>query len=148
MRRAYKVFLFLYPRAHRDQFADEMTEVFEEAAAERSAQGRSWYVRFAFSEIAGLIGGATEAWMRVREVSAPKPAPDSPATSSLYLPQELREAQQRVDANIAAMVQAIANHQFERARFLSDQERVARANLTSLRDKYGIGNDPGHYQCS
>ena len=142
MRRAYKFFLFLYPRGHRDQFADEMTQVFEEAAAERRAQGRSWYVRFALSEVAGLIGGAAEAWMVSQR------PPKAPDTSPLFLPQELREAQQRVDANVAAMVQAIANHQFERARFLSDQERVARANLTSLRDKYGIGDDPGHYQCS
>jgi hypothetical protein len=142
MRRAYKFFLFFYPRGHRAEFADEMTQVFEEAAAERRAQGRSWYVRFAFSEMAGLIGGAAEAWM------VPQRAPKVPGASSLYLPQELREAQDRVDANIAAMVQAIANHQFEKARFLSDQERVARANLASLRDKYGIGDDPGHYQCS
>jgi hypothetical protein len=47
------------------------------------------------------------------------------------------EAQQRVDANIAAMVHAIANHQFERARALSNQEREARERLRMLRQKYG-----------
>jgi hypothetical protein len=130
MKRAYQFCLILYPRGHRDQFADEMTQVFEEAAAERREQGWSWYVRFAFSEIAGLIGGAAEAWM------APKPAPKVSGASSSYLPQELVEAQQRVDANIAAMVQAIANHQFERARILSNQEREARENLRVLREKY------------
>jgi hypothetical protein len=52
----------------------------------------------------------------------------------------LVDAQQRVDANIAAMVHAIANHQFERARVHSDQERYARENLCLLREKYGVGN--------
>jgi hypothetical protein len=47
------------------------------------------------------------------------------------------EAQERVDANIAAMVHAIANHQFERARQLSNQEREARENLRLMREKYG-----------
>ena len=49
------------------------------------------------------------------------------------MPQELVEAQQRVDANVAAMVHAIANHQFEKARVLADQEREARENLRLLR---------------
>jgi hypothetical protein len=53
------------------------------------------------------------------------------------MPQELVEAQERVDANIAAMVHAIANHQFERARQLSNQEREARENLRLMREKYG-----------
>lgn len=131
MKRAYKFFLFLYPRGHRDQFAEEMTQVFDEAAAERRALGWTWYVSFGLGELAGLIGGAAEAWM------APKPARKVAAANSSYLPQELIEAQQRVDANIAAMVQAIANHQFERARLLSDQERLARENLRVLREKYG-----------
>jgi hypothetical protein len=36
------------------------------------------------------------------------------------------------------MVHAIANHQFEKARVHSDQERLARENLRLLREKYGI----------
>jgi hypothetical protein len=129
MKRAYRFMLLLYPRGHRDRFAEEMTSVFEEAIAGRRAQGRSWYVRFAFAEMAGLIGGAAEAWV-VRPA-----APEAPAAGSL--PQDLFEAQQHVDANIAAMVHAIANHQFERARVLSNQEREARENLRVIREKYG-----------
>jgi post-segregation antitoxin (ccd killing protein) len=147
MKGAFQLCLILYPREHRDRFAEEMTQVFEQAAEERRALGWTWYVTFALGEIVGLLVGAAEAWMRVREVSAPKPVAKVAAASSSYVPQELLEAQQRVDANVAAMVQAIANHQFERARFLSNQEREARANLTSLREKYGMEDDPG-YQCS
>ena len=53
------------------------------------------------------------------------------------MPQELAEAQQRVDANVAAMVHAIANHQFEKARVLANQEREAREKLRLLREKFG-----------
>ncbi len=130
MKRTYKFLLLLYPRGHRDRFAEEMTGVFEEASSESRAAGWTWYVRFSFTEMAGLVGGATEAWL------APKPTPQAPATHSSYLPQELLQAQQRVEANVAAMVHAIANHQFERARALSNQEREARENLRILREKY------------
>jgi hypothetical protein len=78
-----------------------------------------------------LIAGAAEAWL------AAQPAAEVRTARTSYLPQELLDAQQRVDANIAAMVHAIANHQFERARALSNQEREARENLRALREKYG-----------
>ncbi len=131
MKRAYRFCLLLYPRGHRDLFAEEMLHVFEQAAAGRGGDGWLWQFHFAFSEIAGLLSGAAEAWL------APKPATRVAGTAASYVPQELLEAQRRVDAKIAAMVQAIANHQFERARQLSDQERIARANLHALRQKYG-----------
>jgi hypothetical protein len=133
MRRAYKFMLLLYPRGHRDQFAEEMLSVFEEAFDERRAQGWSWSIRFAFAELAGLIAGAAGACFDRR------PGPEVPVVSTL--PHELIEAQQRVDLNVAGMVQAIANHQFERARALSNQERQARETLRVLREKYGM-SDP------
>jgi len=111
MRRAYKFLLLLYPRAHRDRFAEEMTHVFEDASAESRAEGWAWHVRFTFSEMTGLVAGAAGAWLD-RRSAASVPA-ESPAGG--WMPQDLAEAQQRVDANIAAMVHAIANHQFERA---------------------------------
>ena len=134
MRRTYKFLLLLYPRGHRDRFAEEMSGVFEEASAESRAEGWAWYVRFSFFEMAGLVAGATQAWLAQK--LSPTPAPLAPPAGSSYLPQELHQAQQRVDANVAAMVHAIANHQFERARALSNQEREARENLRILRDQY------------
>lgn len=131
MKRAYRFCLFLYPRHHRDLFAEEMLRVLDEASADSRDARWSWHIRFAFSEIAGLLSGAAAAWL------APKNVARVASSTAPYMPQELLEAQRRVDANIAAMVHAIANHQFERARQLSDQERVARANLHALRDKYG-----------
>ena len=59
----------------------------------------------------------------------------------LDLPQELIEAQQRVDANIAGMVHAIANHQFERGSAIplanSENAKRARTPARCLREKYG-----------
>ena len=138
MNRAYKFLLMLYPREHRDQFAEEMIRVFEEASAERRSRGRAWYVRFAFAEMNGLIAGAADAWFdRKQAPSAPEQA----------LPGELAEAQRLVDMNIAGMVHAIANHQFERARLFSDQERQAREHLRVLREKYGRYNDEYGMPC-
>jgi hypothetical protein len=133
MRRAYEFILLLYPRGHRDQFAEEMTGVFEEALAERRSQGWSWFVRFAFAEVSGLIGAAPGAWFHRNTVPGATP-------SDSGLPQDVFEAQQRVNWNIARMVHAIANHQFETARVHSDQERVARENLRVLRQKYGMNS--------
>jgi len=133
MRRAYQFCLILYPRAHRDRFAEEMLQVFEEASADGRAEGWVWSVRFTLAEIGGLIGGAAGAWLDSR--SAARVPSQSPAPG--WIPHELAEAQERVEANVAAMVHAIANHQFERARVLSNQEREARENLRVLREKYG-----------
>ena len=84
MRRAYKFMLLLYPRGYRDQFAEEMLGVFEEAFDKRRAQGWSWSVRFAFAELAGLIAGAAGARFDGR------PSPEVPEVSTL--PHELAEA--------------------------------------------------------
>ncbi len=128
MNRAYRFLLLLYPREHRDRFAEEMLRVFEEAYSERRSRGRAWFIRFAFAEAHGLIAGATGAWFeRGHEPNAAEPT----------LPGDLAEAQRLVDTNIAGMVHAIANHQFEKARLFSDQERQARAKLRGIREKYG-----------
>jgi hypothetical protein len=136
MRRAYQFMLLLYPRGHRDQFAEEMAGVFEEARNERLYQGWAWYARFAFSEMAGLIGGAASAWFDQRR----SPEASIASGSGDTLPHDLLEAQQRIDLNIARMVHAIANHQFEKARVYSNEERRARENLRLLRQKYGLTN--------
>ena len=136
MRRTYKLLLLLYPSGHRDRFASEMTEIFEEASAERRAEGWAWYVRFSFAEMAGLIAGAANEWVQQMKT----PVAPHPASTERGWPQELVEARRQVDANIAGMVHAIANHQFKRARLYSDEERQARAKLRFLREKYGINN--------
>jgi ATP-dependent Clp protease ATP-binding subunit ClpC len=54
------------------------------------------------------------------------------------LPDELTEVQKRIKFIVHRMENAIANHEFEKARFYSDEERKERENLRALRDKYHL----------
>src|SRR5216683_2332041 len=54
------------------------------------------------------------------------------------LPEELTEVQKRIKFIVHRMENAIANHEFEKARFYSDEERKERENLRALREKYHL----------
>lgn len=54
------------------------------------------------------------------------------------LPPEIAEVQKRIKFIVHRMEAAIANHEFEKARFYSDEERKERENLRQLRDKYNL----------
>ncbi|MGH9432058.1 MAG: ATP-dependent Clp protease ATP-binding subunit [Terriglobia bacterium] len=54
------------------------------------------------------------------------------------LPEEMIEAQKRIKFVVHRMEAAIQNHEFEKARFYSDEERKERENLRVLREKYHI----------
>ncbi|MBI3209853.1 MAG: ATP-dependent Clp protease ATP-binding subunit [Candidatus Solibacter usitatus] len=54
------------------------------------------------------------------------------------VPPEVSEIQKRIKFIVHRMENAIANHEFEKARFYSDEERRERENLRMLRDKYNL----------
>ena len=54
------------------------------------------------------------------------------------LPDEVAEIQKRIKFIVHRMENAIANHEFEKARFYSDEERKERENLRQLREKYNL----------
>src|ERR1700734_4004300 len=54
------------------------------------------------------------------------------------LPDEVSEVQKRVKFIVHRMENAIANHEFEKARFYSDEERKERENMRQLREKYNL----------
>ena len=54
------------------------------------------------------------------------------------LPDEITEVQKRIKFIVHRMDSAIANHEFEKARFYSDEERKEREALRSLREKYHL----------
>jgi ATP-dependent Clp protease ATP-binding subunit ClpC len=54
------------------------------------------------------------------------------------LPEEITEVQKRIKFIVHRMENAIANHEFEKARFYSDEERKERDNLRGLREKYHL----------
>ncbi len=54
------------------------------------------------------------------------------------LPPEVAEVQKRIKFIVHRMENAIANHEFEKARFYSDEERRERENLRQLRERYNL----------
>jgi ATP-dependent Clp protease ATP-binding subunit ClpC len=54
------------------------------------------------------------------------------------LPEELADIQKRIKFIVHRMENAIANHEFEKARFYSDEERKEREHLRTLREKYHL----------
>jgi len=58
--------------------------------------------------------------------------------SNRYIPDEIIEVQKRIKFIVHRMDSAIANHEFEKARFYSDEERKERENLRALREKYHL----------
>ena len=50
----------------------------------------------------------------------------------------MADIQKRIKFIVHRMENAIANHEFEKARFYSDEERKERENLRSLREKYNL----------
>ena len=60
------------------------------------------------------------------------------------LPEEVTEAQKRIKFIVHRMDSAIANHEFEKARFYSDEERNEREKLRVLREKYSLEEAPSN----
>ena len=54
------------------------------------------------------------------------------------MPEEIAEVHKRVKFILHRMENAIANHEFEKARFYSDEERKERENMRALRSKYNL----------
>ena len=143
MMRIFQMLLRLYPRGPRELLDEEMAWVFGEAAAEHRSRGRWAYARFAAVEIAGLLLGCVRAWMREREADQDidlrlmRP-PEMSKKKYVTALDELIAARQVVTANLARMQDAIARHEFVKARHFSDEERKARAHLRLLHRKYRI----------
>lgn len=58
------------------------------------------------------------------------------------LPEEVAEVQKRIRFIVERMKTSIANHEFEKARFYSQEERKERDNLKQLREKYKLDDNP------
>jgi hypothetical protein len=135
----FKTLLRLYPREHRVRFGEEMLAVFESVLQERRGQGRPAWVRLVMGEFAGAVTGAAAAWMaHFTRPAGPVAAIAGANLPQSGLPEELVQAQQRVDVLVSQMVQAIAHHQFEKARAYSNQEHEEREKLRRLRQKYNL----------
>jgi ATP-dependent Clp protease ATP-binding subunit ClpC len=58
------------------------------------------------------------------------------------LPAEVVEVQKRIRFIVQRMEASVANHEFEKARFYSAEERNERENLKQLREKYKLDDHP------
>lgn len=58
------------------------------------------------------------------------------------LPEEVVEVQKRIRFIVERIKASVANHEFEKARFYSQEERKERDNLKQLREKYKLDNNP------
>jgi ATP-dependent Clp protease ATP-binding subunit ClpA len=56
--------------------------------------------------------------------------------------EKLAQIQKRIDSLVGEMERAIANHEFENARFYSDEERKERKNLSALREQFNLEEPP------
>ena len=54
------------------------------------------------------------------------------------MPAEIAEVHKRIKFIVRRMENAIASHEFEKARFYSDEERKERENLRGLRERYNV----------
>ena len=63
------------------------------------------------------------------------------------MPDEIVEIQKRLNFIVQRMHVSIANHEFEKARFYSDEERKERNNLNELRKKHKLDEIPGLNVC-
>lgn len=125
--------LQLYPREHRELFGEEMAGVLRQAAEDRRTEGRWAYARFVVWEVTGLVAGAAALWaarFAGQQPNVPEPQPEGLS--------KIQETERKIQLSIDCMVHAIANHQFEKARFYSIAEHKFRARLQNLRDRYGI----------
>ena len=59
------------------------------------------------------------------------------------VPEEISDIQKRIKFIVHRMENAIAQHEFEKARFYSDEERKERENLRDLREKYNLDDTSG-----
>ena len=56
--------------------------------------------------------------------------------------EKLAQIQKRIDFIVESMERAIANHEFEKARVFSNEERKERENLRSLREQFNLEEPP------
>lgn len=125
LRRLYSTLLEMYPAGFRAQFGAEMADVFAQAAAHAGGQGRARLLRFVMKELSGLIAGA----MRERVLHSRR----APAAGELAFPSNIAEAESYQRIVSERVIAAIANHDFENARYYDLQDRKARALLADLR---------------
>jgi hypothetical protein len=151
----YRALLRLFPGDYRSCFEIEMLDAFEQASEEWEGFA---YGRFICLELIGLAARLPLEWIAKLTTSSSMRArslPDlrkmrpagvprelwfaSAGASRAGIPDEVAEAEKRVQFCLHRMEHAIATHDFPGARFYSNEDLKAREQLRQARAKYGLG---------
>ncbi|MFC5864549.1 hypothetical protein ACFPT7_19735 [Acidicapsa dinghuensis] len=128
----YRGLLNLYPYSFRQQFADEMVEIFRQLTQDRAVMRGPIFASIIFHEFLGLLIGAAGAWIvimiprkksfviSIPFIPEPGPTPEETALST-------QELQQLLDVTRASVDQLAANGDFAAAR--ANDATVARLQL-------------------
>ncbi len=99
-----------------------MEAVFDQAAEERRRHGCLAFTGFLVAEWLGALRGAGAAWFAAR--------PRGPLI--IGLPDDTSKTETLIQTNLRRMENAIATHQFDRARFFSCLDIQLREHLSRL----------------
>jgi hypothetical protein len=134
IQRVYRMLLYLYPKVFREQFSEEMLEVFRQKAHDLTAGRGIAFASFVFREFIGLPVGAAGAWIggimptkKYFVISVPIISNHFPKPTAKEAGMSTAELQQRHDEIQATMFQAATNRDFVTAR--SYEAQVARLQL-------------------
>ncbi len=100
--------------------------------AEREASGGIWIVK-------QKRAGNTSTHFAIYASDSPK---ENDKGEDIAPVEKLAQIQKRIDFIVDRMERAVANHEFEKARFYSDQERKERENLRLLREQFNLQEAP------
>jgi hypothetical protein len=132
--RVYRMLLYLYPNYFRQQFSEEMVDVFRQRAHDLTTRRGAVYASFVLREYIGLPIGAAGAWIggimpkkKYLVISIPIISEHFPKPTAEEARLSTPELQRRHDEVQATMFQAAANHDFVTARFYEAQ--VARLHV-------------------
>lgn len=81
----YRAVLLLLPRRFREEFGEEMAEVFEQSMRDAAAQGKRAQLKTAWSELGGLLLESARQVLQRRGKRAPRPPVRPPARKEIIL---------------------------------------------------------------
>jgi hypothetical protein len=121
-------------------FAPEMLALLKEKAFDMGQRTWSAYFYFYVAESLDLLKGAAGEWIAklTNKSYATNQRLLAGTDGEASLPAEVRRARKHIKLILACMEHAIANHQFEKARFYSYAEHRARKRLQKLQEKHNI----------
>jgi hypothetical protein len=130
MRQEWIALLGLYPVEYRMVFGPEIVDTLQQGAMDARRRGALAFTRFAAAELTGLLRGAVAEWST--KWSAGRDYLSFVAAEQQSPPTEVHEAERQLERLIRSMEFAIASHDFPKARFYSNQERMMREQLQRL----------------